>query len=119
MRLVRSTVCRVSRPWARLVAVDRRDQAPLVGRHAGHCLRCQAEAAVEQRIGRALASMEDDLLMAPPGLVAAVMDRLDAPSDRSEAGENRGAETVAIAAAVLGAASLVAWTLTRRARSST
>ena len=115
--MVRSAVCRVSRPWARRVAVDGRDHAPLVGRHAGHCLRCQAAAAVERRIGRALASMEDNLLMAPPGLMAAVMDSLEAPPARSEGGESGGAEKVVIAAAVVGAASLMAWTLTRRTRS--
>ena len=91
MRMVRTTVCRVSRPWARSAAADRSDRTPLVGRHTESCLRCQVETAIEQRIGRTLASMGDNLMPAPVGLVSAVMDRLDTlpvrPGQRSIKGD--------------------------------
>ena len=84
MKLVHSTLCRVSRPLVRLEAVDQQDQGRLVARHAERCLRCQAERAIEHRIHRTLSSMGDSLLMAPAGLLPAVMSNLDAPFDYLE-----------------------------------
>lgn len=116
MRLVHTTVCRVSRPLVRLEAVDQGDQGRLVARHAEQCLRCQAERAIERRIHRTLSSMGDNLLIAPAGLIPAVMSNLDAPIDYPDPETGVKAEKVAIAAAVLGVASVVAWTLSRRAK---
>ena len=112
MKAVRSTVCRVSRPWARMVAVDRQDPTPLIGRHAGTCLRCQAEMAVEHRITRTLAATGRHLMLAPAGLVAGAMSRLDAPVPPAD----REVPKVAIAAAAVAVASGLAWTLSRRAK---
>ena len=114
MRLVHSTLCRVSRPLVRLEAVDQQDRGRLVARHAEQCLRCQAERAIEHRIHRTLSSMGDSLLMAPAGLLPAVMSNLDAPLHYPESESGMRAEKVAIAAAVVGVASVVAWTLSRR-----
>lgn len=116
MRLVQATLCRVCRTLVRLNAVDQRDRGARLTRHVAHCLRCQAEKAIEHRIHRTLASMEDHLIMAPAGLVAAVMGSLDDPLGYAEADSPIGAEKVAIAVAVVGVASVVAWTLSRRLR---
>lgn len=118
MRLVHSTVCRVSRPLVRLEAVDQIDRKSLVDRHAGHCLRCQAERAIESRIHRTLASLGANVIMAPAGLVPGVMNSLDAPWDYPEPESPKAAERMAIAAAVVGVASVVFWTVSRRVRSS-
>ena len=112
MRTMRSTLCRVSRPLARMTAVDREEPNRLVGLHAESCLRCQAEMAIEQRIGRALAGMRPDLMIAPAGLMAAVMGSLDTALPPPE----REVPKVAVAAAMVGVASALAWTLSRRAR---
>ena len=116
MKLVHSTLCRVSRPLVRLEAVDQQDQGRLVARHAERCLRCQAERAIEHRIHRTLSSMGDSLLMAPAGLLPAVMSNLDAPFDYLEPETGVKTERVAIAVAVVGVASVVAWTLSRRVK---
>ncbi len=118
MRLVQSTLCRVSRPLVRLEAVDQRDRNPLVARHAGNCLRCQAERAIEHRIHRTLASMEDSLILAPAGLIPAVMGNLDTSFDYPEIESARATEKMAIAAAVVGVASVAAWALSKKVRSS-
>ncbi|MCQ3804649.1 MAG: hypothetical protein OXC98_03285 [bacterium] len=118
MRLVQSTVCRVSRPLVRLGAVDQKDGNSLVARHAGHCLRCQAERAIEHRIHRTLAAMEGNVIKAPAGLVPGVISSLDASVDYPELEFAKAGERVAIAAAVVGVVSVVAWTLTRRVRST-
>ena len=117
MRLVQSTVCRVCRSLVRLEAVDQRDRNSLVARHAGHCLRCQAERAIEHRIHRTLSSMEDKLIVAPAGLIPAVMGNLDTSLDYPEMESASATEKVAIAAAVVGVASMVAWAVSRRVRS--
>ncbi len=109
---MRSTVCRVSQPWARMMAVDRADQALLISRHTASCLRCQAEIAIEHRISRALAAMRDNLMIAPAGLVAAAMGNLDTSLPPSE----REVPKVAVAAAMVAVASVLAWTLSRRAK---
>lgn len=116
MNLVRSTICRISRPWVRMTAVGREDRGRVVGRHSGRCLRCQAEVAIERRIRRVLATMDDNLVMAPAGLLPAVMSSLDAPLPRSDEAVSKGVERAAVAAAVVGVASVLAWTLSRRVR---
>ena len=98
-----------------MATVGRKDPTRLLGRHTDSCLRCQADIAVENRITRALASTEDHLMPAPAGLVAAAMSRLDAvdppPPDPQ-------VPKVVIAAAVVGVASGLVWTLGRRAKSA-
>ncbi len=114
MKGVRSTVCRVSRPWARMVTVDRKNPIRLLERHTECCLRCQAEIAVENRISRALASLDGHLVLAPAGLVSAAMSRLDVADPPPQ----RDMPKFVIAAAVVGVASGLAWTLGRRAKSA-
>lgn len=111
-----TTVCRVSRPLVRLEVVDQKEHSPLVARHAGFCLRCQAERAIETRIRKTLSSLGENVIMAPAGLIPAVVGSLDAPIDYPEAETGSNTDKVAIAAAVIGVASVVAWTLSRRAR---
>jgi hypothetical protein len=115
LRLVHTTVCRVSRPLARLEAFEQRESR-LVARHAGHCLRCQAERAIEHRIRRTLSALGENVITAPAGLIPAVMSSLDAPLDRPEEEPRVNTEKVAIAAAVLGVAWVVAWSLSRRVK---
>lgn len=88
-----------------------------MGRHTETCLRCQAEIAIESRIGRALSTMGGDhLLAAPAGLMTAVMDSLDTSFPATP----RRIPRAAIATVgLVGVASVMAWTVTRRAKSST
>ena len=62
--------CRVAPIAHRLLA------APGSGEHSRSCLRCQAEEARERAVRRALASLADEVVPAPPYLAAAVMARL-------------------------------------------
>ncbi len=117
MRLVHSTVCGVTRPWVRLIAVDQKTKGRLIARHADSCLRCQAEAAIEHRIHRTLAGMIGNMMMAPAGLIPAVRDDLEVVPFYTEIDPERSIEKVAIAAAVVGVASVVAWTVSRRLKS--
>ena len=116
MKLMQSTVCRVSRPWVRLVAVDQKDQGKLVSRHAEQCLRCQAETAIELRIHRELAAMGGNPMIAPAGLMPAVISGLEQPMSNHESGSGIGADKVAVAAVVVGVASVLAWTMSRWVR---
>lgn len=116
MRLMHSTVCWASRPLVRFLAVDQKARATFLARHADHCLRCQAESAIEDRIHRVLAGMHGNLMPAPAGLMPAVRGSLDLPESYAEVEPARSAEKVAIAAAVVGVASVVAWTVSRRVR---
>ena len=47
-----------------------------VRRHAGHCLRCQAQVARSRALERDLRALRDDMVPAPPGLAVAILDRL-------------------------------------------
>jgi len=116
LRLMQSTVCWASRPLVRFFAVDQKAKATFLARHADHCLRCQAESAIEDRIHRVLAGMHGNLMPAPAGLMPAVRGSLDLPDSYAEVESARSAEKVAIAAAVVGVASVVAWTVSRRVR---
>lgn len=60
--------------------------------------------------------MGDNLFMAPAGLIPDVMSNLDASLDYREPQRGMKTEKVAIAAAVLGVASVLAWTLNRKAK---
>ncbi|MDE0232080.1 MAG: hypothetical protein OXN93_07335 [bacterium] len=116
MRLPQSTVCWATRPLVRFFAVDRKARGTLLARHADHCLRCQAESAIEGRIHRMLAGMEGNLMPAPAGLMPAVRGSLGMADSYAEVESARSAEKVAIAAAVVGVASVVAWTVSRRVK---
>lgn len=116
MRLMQSTVCWATRPLVRFFAVNRKAKSTFLGRHADHCLRCQAESAIEDRIHRMLSGMKGNLMPAPAGLMPSVRGSLDMVDTYADAESARSAEKVAIAAAVVGAASVVAWTVTRRVR---
>ncbi|MYK56596.1 MAG: hypothetical protein F4035_09100 [Acidimicrobiia bacterium] len=113
---MQSTVCWATRPLVRFFAVDRKAKSTFLGRHADHCLRCQAESAIEDRIHRMLSGMKGNLMPAPAGLMPSVRGSLDMVDTYADAESARSAEKVAIAAAVVGAASVVAWTVTRRVR---
>ena len=113
---MQSTVCWATRPWVRLLAVDQRIRGRLLARHVDHCLRCQAETAIEHRIHRTLAGMEGNLMMAPAGLMPAVRGSLNMAPSYAEVDSALNAEKVAIAAAVVGVASVVAWTVSRRVK---
>ncbi|MXX01537.1 MAG: hypothetical protein F4Z79_07960 [Acidimicrobiia bacterium] len=116
MRLMQSTVCWATRPLVRFFAVDRKAKSTFLGRHADHCLRCQAESAIEDRIHRMLSGMKGNLMPAPAGLMPSVRGSLDMVDTYADVESARSAEKVAIAAAVVGVASVVAWTVTRRVR---
>lgn len=113
---MQSTVCWATRPWVRLFAVDQKATGRLLARHADHCLRCQAEGAIEDRIHRMLAGMKGNLMAAPSGLMPSVMGDLHMADSYAEVESARNVEKVAIAAAVVGVASVVAWTVSRRVR---
>ncbi|MYA38944.1 MAG: hypothetical protein F4Y36_04960 [Acidimicrobiia bacterium] len=113
---MQSTVCWATRPLVRFFAVNRKAKSTFLGRHADHCLRCQAESAIEDRIHRMLSGMKGNLMPAPAGLMPSVRGSLDMVDTYADAESARSAEKVAIAAAVVGAASVVAWTVTRRVR---
>lgn len=106
------------RPLVRLGAIDQKDQGRLVARHASRCLRCQAEVAVEERIRRLLAGMGGGQIMAPAGLMTAVMGNLDEYQYQKEHNPAFRPERVVLAAAAVGVASVLAWTLSRRVRGS-
>ena len=116
MRLMRTSVCLMSRPWVRLGAIDQRDQGRLVARHTSQCLRCQAEVAIEERIRRLLAGMGQGQVTAPAGLMAAVMGNLDGYQYQEANNQAIRPERMVLAAAAVGVASLLAWTLSRRVR---
>ena len=116
MRLMQSTVCWATRPLVRFFAVDRKTKSTFLGRHADHCLRCQAESAIEDRIHRMLSGMKGNLMPAPAGLMPSVRGSLDMVDTYADVESARSPEKVAIAAAVVGVASVVAWTVTRRVR---
>jgi hypothetical protein len=78
---------------------------PPVRRHRARCLRCQADAVRTRGLLRDLASLRDELLVAPPGLHAAVMARLDPPGSvpsRVRTAVTATAGTVVAAAAIAG-----------------
>ncbi|MDE0674553.1 MAG: hypothetical protein OXI06_05710 [bacterium] len=116
MRLMQSTVCWATRPLVRFFAVDRKTKSTFLGRHADRCLRCQAESAIEDRIHRMLSGMKGNLMPAPAGLMPSVRGSLGMVDTYADVESARSAEKVAIAAAVVGVASVVAWTVTRRVR---
>lgn len=77
----------------------------MVRRHRAGCLRCQAEAVRMRGLLRDLASLRAEVLAAPPGLHAAVMERLGdqglgapAVSVRARVAAGAGAAVVAVAA---------------------
>jgi hypothetical protein len=57
---------------AELEDLDRRSQ-----RHAGHCLRCQAEMAQQRRLVRALADLRASVVAPPPEFMTDVRRLLD------------------------------------------
>ena len=116
MNLMQSTVCWATRPLVRFFAVDQKTRGTLLARHADQCLRCQAESAIEGRIHRSLAGMKGNLMPAPAGLMPAVRGSLDVADSYPDFDTARNAEKVAVAAAVVGAASVVAWTVSRRVK---
>ncbi|MBN2114174.1 MAG: hypothetical protein JW785_08630 [Acidimicrobiia bacterium] len=74
-----------------------------LARHRACCLRCQAAAARERSLRRALPGLADEVLVAPPGLQSGVLCRLG----EQDAADPRRPLVVRAAARYAAAAGLV------------
>jgi hypothetical protein len=81
--------------------------------HRARCLRCQADAVRMRGLLRDLACLRDEVLVAPPGLHAAVMSRL---GSAGAAPHRIRTAVTATAGAVVAAAAIAGGLLLRRHR---
>jgi hypothetical protein len=93
---------------------------PGARRHVERCLRCQARAARQRRLHRALHAVQDDVVLPAPGLLSQVAasidgaDRLAPPARQATRRALRAAALGGIAAATAAGAAAVLVSRSRR-----